>query len=63
MAAAKATFSQVFESDDVARALLPAASALMPTLACDISSPARTRVEMSLDTAGTSARATSAGGV
>src|ERR1019366_2150544 len=46
----------------VAQALLPAASALMPTLACDTVSGPRTGVERSLDTAGTSACATSAGG-
>jgi len=41
---------------DVAQALVPAASALMPTLGFD---PVRTGVEMSLDAAGTSACATS----
>src|ERR1035441_7369372 len=45
----------------VAQALLAAASALMPTLAFDAVSCARTGVETSLDTAGTSACATSAG--
>jgi hypothetical protein len=35
----------------------------MPTLGYDTLSQPRTGVEMSLDTAGTSARATSAGGV
>ena len=53
--------------DDVARALVPAASALMPALACDTLSEPQTRVETSLDgprgRPGTSARATSAGGV
>src|ERR1035437_9041061 len=44
---------------DVAQALLPAASALMPTLAFDTVSRPRTGVETSLDTAGKSACATS----
>src|SRR5450759_1433011 len=52
-------FSQVFLCD-VAQALMPAASALMPTPAFDTVSPPRTGVETSLDTAGTSACATSA---
>ena len=56
-------FSQTFGGDDVAYALMRAASALVPTLGYDTLSHPRTRVEMSLDTAGTSARATSAGGV
>jgi len=55
---APADFSQVFANDYVARALLPAASALVPTLGSDTTS-----VEMSLDTAGTSARATTSLGV
>ena len=38
---------------DVAQALLPAASALMPTLACEQASRPPTGVETSLDTAGT----------
>ena len=45
---------------DVAQALVPAASALMPTLAYDTMAQLRTGVETSLDTAGTSACATSA---
>src|ERR1017187_10609323 len=45
---------------DVAQALLPAASALLPTLACATLSCPRTGAEMSLGTAGTSACATSA---
>jgi hypothetical protein len=45
---------------EVAQALLPAASALLPTPAFDDMSPPRKGVEMSLDTAGTSACATSA---
>jgi len=44
----------------VAQALVPAASALMPTLGFDPGLQPRTGVETSLDTAGTSARATSA---
>src|ERR1019366_6729408 len=40
---------------DVAQALLPAASALMPTPAFDTASRPRTGVETSLDTTGTSA--------
>jgi hypothetical protein len=49
----------------VAQALVPAASALMPTLEFDTMSQPRTGVETSLDTAGRSACATSAvpGGV
>jgi hypothetical protein len=47
---------------DVAQALLPAASPLMGTLLVRHRVTA-TRVETSLDTAGTSACATSAGGV
>jgi tRNA modification GTPase len=46
---------------DVAQALVPAASALMPTLPLDAVSQPRTGVETSLDTAGTSACATSSG--
>ena len=50
--------------NDVAQALVPAASALLPTFRLDTLSPRRTGVETSrLDTAGTSACATSAGGV
>jgi hypothetical protein len=45
---------------DVAQALMPAASALLPTPAFDDMSPPRKSVEMSLDTAGMSACATSA---
>jgi hypothetical protein len=52
-------FSQVFPGD-VAQALVPAASALMPTPACETLSQPWAGVEMSLDTAGTSACATSA---
>jgi hypothetical protein len=44
----------------VAQALMPAASALMPTHTFDATSPPRTSVETSLDTAGRSASATSA---
>jgi aminopeptidase N len=51
-------FSQMFGRDDVARALLPAAPALMPALGGDALNQARKRVERSLDTADTSARAT-----
>src|ERR1019366_4087833 len=51
-------FSPVFGCLDVAQALLPAASALVPTLAFDTVSRPRTGVETSLDTAGTSACAT-----
>ena len=51
-------FSQVFGCHDVAQALLPAASALLPTLRLDRVSPQRSSVEMSLDTAGKSACAT-----
>jgi hypothetical protein len=47
----------------VAQALLPAASALMPTLGDDALSETQTRVETSLDTADKSVRATSEGGV
>jgi hypothetical protein len=57
------TFPQVVGLLDVAQALLPAASALVPTLAWDTVAQPRTRVEMSLDTADTSVRATSVGGV
>jgi hypothetical protein len=57
------TFSQVAGLRDAAQALVPAASALMPTLGRGALSLTRTRVETSLDTAGTSARATSVGGV
>ena len=46
-------FSPVFGCLDVAQALLPAASALMPTLACEQASRRPTGVETSLDTAGT----------
>jgi hypothetical protein len=60
---ASRTFSQVVGLLDVAQALLPAASALVPTLAWDTMAQPRTRVEMSLDTADTSVRATSVGGV
>jgi hypothetical protein len=42
----------------VAQALMPAASALLPTLAFDTVSRARKGVEMSLDTADTSVCAT-----
>jgi hypothetical protein len=56
-------FSSVVGCFDVAQALVPAASALLPTLACDTGSGPPTGVETSLDTAGTSACATSAGGV
>ena len=56
------TFSQT-PGCDVAQALLPAASALMPTLGDDTLSETRTRVETSLATADTSVRATSTGGV
>jgi hypothetical protein len=56
-------YSQIFGADDVAHALLRAASALVPTLACDALSHLRKRVETILDTAGKSACATSAGGV
>ena len=42
-------FSPVFGCLDVAQALLPAASALMPTLACDPVSRPPTGVETSLD--------------
>jgi hypothetical protein len=45
---------------EVAQALVPAASALLPTRAFDDMSPPRKGVEMSLDTAGMSACATSA---
>ena len=44
--------------DDVARALLPAASALLPTLGPGSLSRRPACLEKSLDTAGTSARAT-----
>src|ERR1017187_3913180 len=54
----RADFSPMFGGIDVAQALLPAASALMPTLAFDSVSRPRTGVETSLDTAGTSACAT-----
>jgi hypothetical protein len=57
----------MFGGIDVAQALLPAASALMPTLAFDTVSRPRKGVETSLDTAGTGPEgtpcATSAGGV
>jgi hypothetical protein len=43
----------MFGGIDVAQALLPAASALMPTLAFDTVSRPRKSVETSLDTAGT----------
>src|ERR1035438_10138398 len=59
---ARRSFPFQFGMTTVAQALLPAASALMPTLACDTVSGPRTGVERSLDTAGTSACATSAGG-
>ena len=49
-------FSSLFGYLDVAQALMPAASALMPTLAFDTVSRPRTGVETSLDTAGTSAQ-------
>jgi hypothetical protein len=52
------SFSRVFRRD-VAQALLPAASALMPTLGYGTLSDTRTRVETSLDTADRSVRATS----
>jgi hypothetical protein len=52
-------FTQVFLCY-VAQALLPAASALMPTLGFDAASQLGASVETSLDTAGTSACATSA---
>ena len=48
----------VFGYLDVAQALMPAASALMPTLAFATVSGPPTRVETSLDAAGTSACAT-----
>jgi hypothetical protein len=57
------TFSQVVGCDDVAQALLHTASALVPMPGDDTLSETRTRVEMSLDTADTSVRATSEGGV
>jgi hypothetical protein len=57
---ASPTFSKALGCD-VAQALLPAASALMPTLGDDTLSETRTRVETSLDTADTSVRATYAG--
>jgi hypothetical protein len=57
--------SQVFRSNDVARTLVSAASRLVSTLfsepGFDMVLQARKSVETSLDTAGTSARATSAG--
>ncbi|SPF53725.1 hypothetical protein SBA4_5810008 [Candidatus Sulfopaludibacter sp. SbA4] len=57
----------MFGCGDVAQALVPAASALMPTPAFDTVSQSRKRVETSLDTAGTGPEgtpcATSAGGV
>src|ERR1017187_6541784 len=49
-------------AQDVAQALGPAASALMPTPAFDTVSSPPAGVETSLDTAGTSACATSDGG-
>jgi hypothetical protein len=49
----------VFGCDDVARALLPAASALLPTPAIDNVPQPRTGVETNLDTAGKNAFATS----
>ncbi|SPF34760.1 exported hypothetical protein [Candidatus Sulfopaludibacter sp. SbA4] len=49
--------------DTVAQPLVPAASALMPTPVFDTVSQPRKGVETGLDTAGTSACATSAGGV
>jgi len=55
--------SPVFGGPDVAQALMPAASALLPTLAFDTLLRPRTGVETSLDTAGKSACATPAGGV
>jgi len=51
-------FPQVFGCDDVAQALVPAASALVPTPAFDTGARPRTSVETSLDAAGTSACAT-----
>ncbi|SPE38645.1 hypothetical protein SBA6_910023 [Candidatus Sulfopaludibacter sp. SbA6] len=51
-------FSQALGCGDVAQALVPAASALMPTPAVETVAQPRTRVEMSLDPAGTSACAT-----
>ncbi|SPF53697.1 hypothetical protein SBA4_5800006 [Candidatus Sulfopaludibacter sp. SbA4] len=56
-------FSQAFGCGNVAQALVPAASALMPTPGFDTVSEPREGVETSLDTAGTSACATSAGRV
>jgi hypothetical protein len=56
-------FSQVFRCNDVAQALVPVASALMPTLRSGTVSARRTRVEKSLDAAGSSACATSTGGL
>jgi hypothetical protein len=46
-------FSPVFGCPGVAQAFMPAASALMPTLAFDTVPRPRTGVETSLDTAGT----------
>jgi len=58
-------FSQVFGRGDVAQGVpsgpAPAASALMPTPVLDAVSQPRKGVETSLDTAGTSACATSLG--
>jgi hypothetical protein len=56
-------FSQTFGGDDVAHALVRAASALMPTPGPDTLSAPRQGVETSLDTARTSACATSLGRV
>ncbi|SPF47085.1 hypothetical protein SBA4_3630019 [Candidatus Sulfopaludibacter sp. SbA4] len=47
----------------MAQALVPAASALLPTPVFDTVPQPRTGVETSLDTAGTSACATSPGGM
>ena len=47
-ARARPRLYQVFGCNDVAQALMPAASALMPALRLDTVSPPRTGVEMSL---------------